>query len=537
MATEEQLQSTDRVLVDMSHIAKRFGRATVLQDINFQVRPGEVHGLLGENGAGKSTLMKILAGVHKPDGGTIRVDGKERTSFSVQAAREEGISMVYQELSLVPQLTVAQNLILGREGRSMAGIVNDASAQQRAETLLAEFDTRIRPSVRVENLKFAERQITEILKAQFGEAKVVVLDEPTASLTPREEKPLFATVERLKRRGVGVIYISHRLNEVLAITDRITVLRNGLVEGTMRTSEATVPMLVEMMSGRRVEARPSYRSTVSPSSSEQGPEQAAEPVPVLDVQDLAGGRAVTGRFKLTGVSFRLMPREVLGLTGLVGAGRSTLLRCLFGLDHASEGRLRLLDEDYHPGHVSAAVEAGVVLIPEDRRDQGIFPGLSITDNLTIGLPKILAAWPALGGASLLSSKKVKESALDLMRRLRIKATGPGQPAGELSGGNQQKIVFGKWLIRQPRLLLLDEPTAGVDVSSKNEIWQIVRDLADDGVGVIYSSSDAEELAAICDRILVLADGQVVGELDREQASDENVIRNAIQEHSSRGTAA
>jgi ABC-type sugar transport system ATPase subunit len=452
----------------------------------------------------------------------------------VHAAREEGISMVYQELSLVPQLSVAQNLALGREGRSLVGIVHDDSAEQRAETLLAEFDTRIRPSVRVENLKFAERQITEILKAQFGEAKVIVLDEPTASLTPREEKPLFATVERLKNAGVGVIYISHRLNEVLAITDRITVLRNGFVAGTMPTSEATVPMLVEMMSGRRVDARPSYRSNVDPRSQQ---EPGAEPAAILDVQQLAGGRAVTGRRKLTDLSFRLMPGEVLGLTGLVGAGRSTLLRCLFGLEQTDEGRMTLLGERYSPTSVSTAVESGVVLIPEDRRDQGIFAGLSIEDNLTIGFPQDLATWSALVGVSPLSGKKERTLALDLMKRLRIKATGPEQPAGELSGGNQQKIVFGKWLIRRPKLLLLDEPTAGVDVSSKNEIWQTVRQLSDEGVGVIFSSSDAEELAAICDRILVLADGQVVGELDRNEASDEDAIRQAIQKHSSRGEAA
>jgi ABC-type sugar transport system ATPase subunit len=537
MPSTQESSSSDRVLVDMSHIAKAFGRATVLADVNFQLRAGEVHGLLGENGAGKSTLMKILAGVHRPDAGTIRVDGHERSSSSVRAAREEGISMVYQELSLVPQLSVAQNLALGREGRSLTGIVHDDTAEQRAETLLAEFDTRIRPSVRVENLKFAERQITEILKAQFGEAKVVVLDEPTASLTPREEKPLFATVARLKKAGVGVIYISHRLNEVLAITDRITVLRNGLVAGTIPTREATVPMLVEMMSGRRVEARPSYRSNVDPRSHGGEDEPGAEPTAILDVQQLGGGRTVSDRQKLTGISFRLTRGEVLGLTGLVGAGRSTLLRCLFGLERVDQGRMSLVGQDYAPTDVSGAVEAGVVLIPEDRRDQGIFPGLSIADNLTIGFPKELVAWPALRGASPLSSKRLQESALDLMKRLRIKATGPEQPAGELSGGNQQKIVFGKWLIRRPKLLLLDEPTAGVDVSSKNEIWQTVRQLSDEGVGVIFSSSDAEELAAICDRILVLADGQVVGELDRKEASDEDAIRHAIQEHSSRGEAA
>ena len=531
MPFTEESASSDRVLVDMVHIAKAFGRATVLTDINFQVRAGEVHGLLGENGAGKSTLMKILAGVHRPDAGTIRIDGQERSHHSVRAAREEGISMVYQELSLVPQLSVAQNLVLGREGRSLVGAVRDDDAARRAETLLAEFDTRIRPSVRVEDLKFAERQITEILKAQFGEAKVVVLDEPTASLTPREEKPLFALVNRLKKAGVGVIYISHRLNEVLTVTDRITVLRNGLVAGSMPTGEATVPMLVEMMSGRRVEARPSYRSA-------DGKAQlSTQPAAILDVEQLGGGRAVTGRRKLTGVSFRLMPGEVLGLTGLVGAGRSTLLRCLFGLERTDEGRMSLLGADYGPTDVSSALESGVVLIPEDRRDQGIFAGLSIEDNLTIGFPQDLASWPALVGVSPLSSRKQRTTALDLMKRLRIKATGPEQPAGELSGGNQQKIVFGKWLIRQPRLLLLDEPTAGVDVSSKNEIWQTVRQLSDEGVGVIYSSSDAEELAAVCDRILVLADGQVVGELGRDEASDEDAIRQAIQKHSSRGEAA
>jgi ABC-type sugar transport system ATPase subunit len=537
MSPTRESVSSDRVLVDMVHIAKAFGRATVLADVNLQVCAGEVHGLLGENGAGKSTLMKILAGVHRPDAGSIRVDGHERSSFSVHAAREEGISMVYQELSLVPQLSVAQNLALGREGRSLVGVVHDDSAKQRAETLLAEFDTRIRPSVRVENLKFAERQITEILKAQFGDAKVIVLDEPTASLTPREEKPLFATIARLKKAGVGVIYISHRLNEVLAITDRITVLRNGLVAGAIPTSEATVPMLVEMMSGRRVEARPSYRSSLPAGSADRGAEPGADRSAILDVQQLGGGKAVTGRRKLNEVSFRLKPGEVLGLTGLVGAGRSTLLRCLFGLERTDEGRMTLLGEGYSPTGVSTAVESGVVLIPEDRRDQGIFAGLSIEDNLTIGFPQDLATWPALVGVSPLSGKKQRTLALDLMKRLRIKATGPEQPAGELSGGNQQKIVFGKWLIRRPKLLLLDEPTAGVDVSSKNEIWQTVRQLSDEGVGVIYSSSDAEELAAICDRILVLADGQVVGELDSEAASDENAIRRAIQKHSSRGEAA
>jgi ribose transport system ATP-binding protein len=490
-----------------------------------------VHALLGENGAGKSTLMKILAGVHKPDSGTIRVGGRERTSFSVHGAREEGISMVYQELSLVPQLTVAQNLILGREGRSLFSTVDDSTAERRAETLLADFDTRIRPSVRVENLRFAERQITEILKARFSESRVIVLDEPTASLTPREEEALFGIVAHMKSAGVGVIYISHRLNEVLAITDRITVLRNGHVAGTMPTSEATVPMLVEMMSGNRVDARPSYRSPGGDPSSDGGTESATVPTAILDVQGLGERR------KLTDISFRLMPGEVLGITGLVGAGRSTLLRCLFGLEHATEGRMTLQGEDYVPQDAATAVEAGVALIPEDRRDQGIFPGLSVQDNITIGFARDLATWPALRGAAPLNGGKVRECALEIMKRLRIKAQGPQQPAGVLSGGNQQKIVFGKWLIRRPKLLLLDEPTAGVDVSSKNEIWQTIRQLADEGVGVIFSSSDAEELSAICDRILVLFNGRVVGELDRDEASDEDHIRHAIQKYSTRGAVA
>jgi ribose transport system ATP-binding protein len=514
---------TSDVLVDMSGIAKAFGRATVLADVDFQLRAGEVHGLLGENGAGKSTLMKILAGVHKPNAGTVRVDGQERSSFSVQGARDEGIAMVYQELSLVPQLTVAQNLALGREGGSLVAPVHDRGAERRAEKLLEEFDTRIRPGVRVERLRFAERQITEILKALYGEAKVIVLDEPTASLTPHEEDALFATVRRLRDAGTGVVYISHRLNEVLEITDRLTVLRDGKVVGTPETKEADVPMLVEMMSGRSVEAKPSHHAANGDRADTSG-------APIIEVEGLGQKRG------LTDIDLSLRPGEVLGLTGLVGSGRSRLLRSLFGLERVHEGRMTLLGEEYRPRNAHAAIQAGVVLVPEDRRDEGIFPGLSVEDNLTIGFPQDLATWPALRGLGPLSRGRERKTATELMERLKIKATGPKQAVGLLSGGTQQKIVFGKWLIRRPKLLLLDEPTAGVDVNTKNEIWETVRQLAEDGVGVIYSSSDAEELAAISDRILVLAGGRVAGELDREDARDEDAIWQAIQSLSSSGGA-
>jgi len=504
------------VLVAMNHIVKAFGRAVVLNDVGFEVRAGEVHALLGENGAGKSTLMKILAGVHRPDAGTVVAGGVERTDFSVRGAHGEGISMVYQELSLVPQLTVAQNLMLGREGGSLWGRLHDRGAERKAAALLTRFDTRIRPGAKASSLAFAERQITEILKALAADAKVIVLDEPTASLTPREEERLFDTVRGLKEAGVGVVYISHRLGEVLQITDRITVLRNGKVVGAMATEEATVPMLVEMMSGTALPERPSYRGAEPATGS-----------PILQVRELGPGR---GR---AGIDFDLRRGEVLGVTGLVGSGRSTLLRHLFGLQRPHTGQTTLLGKDYRPRSAADAVAAGVVLVPEDRREQGIFPGLSVEDNLTIGFLRELARWPALRGLGPLSKKAKSTLADDAIKALRIKTPGRRQQVGVLSGGTQQKIVFGKWLIQRPALLLLDEPTAGVDVNTKNEIWQTVRELAKDGVGVLYSSSDAEELATICDRVLVVHRGQVVGELTGPEASDENAIRQAIQNLSSR----
>jgi ribose transport system ATP-binding protein len=503
------------VLVAMNHIVKAFGRAVVLNDVGLRVRAGEVHALLGENGAGKSTLMKVLAGVHRPDAGTVVVGGVERTDFSVRGAHDEGISMVYQELSLVPQLSVAQNLMLGREGGSLWGRLHDRGAERKAAELLTRFDTRIRPGATVSSLAFAQRQITEILKALAADAKVIVLDEPTASLTPREEERLFDTVRGLKEAGVGVVYISHRLGEVLRITDRITVLRNGQVAGTMATEEATVPMLVEMMSGTAPPERPSYRGTEPAAGS-----------PILRVRELGPGR---GR---AGIDFDLRRGEVLGVSGLISSGRSTLLRHLFGLQRPRTGQMTLLGKDYQPRNAADAVAAGVVLVPEDRREQGIFPGLSVEDNLTISFPRELARWPALRGLSPLSTKAKSTLADNAIKALRIKTPSRGQRVGVLSGGTQQKIVFGKWLIQRPALLLLDEPTAGVDVNTKNDIWQTVRGLAKDGVGVLYSSSDAEELATICDRVLVVHKGQVVGELTGPEAGEENAIRQAIQNLSS-----
>jgi ribose transport system ATP-binding protein len=381
--------------------------------------------------------------------------------------------------------------------------------------LCEEFGITLDPRAKVESLPFGQRQVVELLKALNRRARVLILDEPTASLTAGEQEALFETVRKLAGRGRGVIFISHRLREVLGLTDRIEVLRNGRNAGTATTSEADIPTLVRMMVGSR---EVSERQRIL-----------AHPQPSASTETLLHVTGLSTRHKLRDCSFDVRKGEVLGLTGLLGAGRSTLLRCLFGLQKISDGQMRLTGEPYRPRDPQDAIRRGVVLVPEDRGTQGIFPGLSVQDNLTSACWEKISAWPALGGWTPERRRWTRRLAQQQFDELRVKAQNLKQALGELSGGTQQKVVLAKWILRQPHLLLCDEPTAGVDVGTKDEIWRILRDLADRGMSVLYSSSDLEELSVVSDRVLVMADGTVAAEItDPDELRDDERLRTSVQ---------
>jgi ribose transport system ATP-binding protein len=521
MAQVNDSQLANARTLELREISKRFGKATVLEDVSLNVQPGEVLGLLGENGAGKSTLMKIVMGVHSADSGEIWVGGERRGHSSPDIARSEGLAMVYQELSLVPQLTVAQNVMLGAERLGLLNMTSDRAAEERCRQLCKEFNVDLDPRSRAESLSFGQRQMVEILKALNRRAQTLILDEPTASLTAREQDLLFSTMRELVDRGCSIIFISHRLREVLEVTDRVQVLRNGCTAGTTDTSDADIASLVAMMVGSaEVAQRERGGTRAAPSSGSTA---------TLRVKNLAT------KTKLRDCTLHVSEREVVGLTGLVGAGRSSLLRCLFGLQRVTAGEVELAGRAYQPKSPRTAVQRGVALVPEDRASQGIFGGLSVQQNLTSTCWERVAAWPALGGLSPVRRRMARGIARTQFDALQVKAQGLGQPLGELSGGTQQKVVLGKWIIEAPALLMCDEPTAGVDVGTKDEIWRMMHELADRGTAVLYSSSDLEELAMVCDRVLIMAEGTIVTEVV-DGVTDDEYLRTVLQSASAEARA-
>ena len=471
-------------LLALRQIAKSFSGVRALRGVDFDLRAGEVHALLGENGAGKSTLIKIVTGAHQPDSGAIEINGSPVPRLTPAAAHKLGIACIYQQPALFPDLTVAENIALRLEPVVVARRVNWPARRNRAKELLHRIGAAISPDAEVRTLSMPEQQLVEIACALGSGARIVIMDEPTASLTQKEQHLLYAVVRDLRDHGVGVIYISHRLEEIFALADRVTVLRDGQSVGSNRVDDINETELIRMMVGREV-------SHIYPAS-ESTPGDA-----VLSLRNV--GCAAS---HVRGVTFDVRAGEVFGLAGLVGAGRTELARVLFGLTPADSGEIFLHGQSVTLRSPQDAAARGIAYVPEDRRRHGVILEMPIAQNMTMAIHRRIfpGTWLRLGAERSL--------ALDYIRDLAIKAYGPAAPGGSLSGGNQQKVSLARWLATHPKLLILDEPTQGVDVGAKSEIHKIIRRLAKDGLAVLMISSDLPEVLGMSDRIGVMRGGEL-----------------------------
>jgi ribose transport system ATP-binding protein len=504
-AAPAPVDETDVPAVEMREISKAFDSNVVLAGVDFEVAQGEVHALAGGNGAGKSTLMKILQGVYSKDSGVIRINGREVEFSSIHDAKAAGIGMVFQEFSLVPSLTVAQNIYLTTEPLSNGIFIRDREAIDKARQVFQQMEVDIDPGARVGDLGTAYWQLTEIAKAMAQDARVLIMDEPSASLAKHEADQLFELVGRLKARGISIVYISHRMEEVYRIADRITILRDGKNLLTERLTDVTPEQIVEGIVGQQIEGL-AYQER----------ETSAEPEVLLEADALTAGSRVQN------VSFTLHRGEIIGLAGLMGSGRTELARCLFGIDKLESGEIRIHGQRIDISDPRQAIKARLALIPEDRRAQGLVLEHSVRDNLLLPLLKKVER------RLLLDDRAGKELADSLIKRFAVKVANPARPVRLLSGGNQQKVVIAKWLGTEPEVLIMDEPTAGVDIGTKTEILTMIRNLAEEGKAVIVISSEYAELLAVSDRVLILRDGTVQQELARQDIADEESLQHAVQ---------
>ena len=479
--------------VRMTGVVKSFGGVRALQGVDLRIAKGEIHALLGGNGAGKSTILKILNGVHVPDEGTIEVDGTPLTEHSPEAARRAGISMIFQEMSLVPTLSVAQNIFLTREARDRLGMIDDRAADRRARELFGELGVEIDPRLRVSELSAGQQQLTEIVKATSQKARVLILDEPTTALSGVEVGHLFDFLARLKAEGVAIVYVSHRMDEIFKIADVATILRDGRHVVTALLSEFTLQSMIEQIVGR-----------------------ASSGFHDLERQDVALGeplvelRGVSGPRKPRDVDLVVHRGEVVGVAGLLGSGRSALARVLCGIDPLTSGEIRIAGKPVRISNPRDAIAAGIALIPEDRRRQGFVAEHSVASNIC------LPVLDKLSRHSWILADKAKQLADTQIKRLRVKTASPDSPIRTLSGGNAQKVVIAKWLAAEPRVIVLDEPTAGIDIGSKSEIVALIRELASQGKAVVIISSELAELLAASDRIVVMSNGELVRDISREE---------------------
>lgn len=492
-------------IISLKNVHKSFGGVSVLNGVDFDLQKGSVHALVGQNGAGKSTMMKILTGVYTCDSGDIYIDGSKVKMNSYSDAVSHGISLIFQELSLIPTLTVAENIFLNRE--ILEGpFLDKKSMERKAHKLLQSLDIDVDVHSRVEDLDVGVCQMIEIAKALSVNAKVLILDEPTASLSEKETAHLFTLINSLKQRGVSMIYISHRMAEIFKICDTITVLRNGSIVTTKPTRDYSLTGLIEDMIGRKTAALTTADEELASKCTGR---------PLMTVEHLNCGS------RLKDVSFELREGEVLGLAGLMGSGRTEVVESLFGLNKDASGQVTINGQPYEIKGVRHAIDSGLALIPEDRRREGLVLMHSVEENL------IVPIFDKLKRGLLLESKKVADIAERSISDMAIKTHSRKTPAFNLSGGNQQKIVVGKWLNSAPSVLLLDEPTAGVDVGSKREIIDKVRDFVGENRAAIFISSDILELISACDRFIVFYDGKVTATYDRSEITEE-VLQYAIQ---------
>ena len=474
----------------------------VLEDVTLQVRPGEVHALMGENGAGKSTLMKILMGIYKADQGSIFLEGKETVIHGPKDAMSKGISMIHQELNTVLYMEVAENVFVGREllkkGFEKLKIVDIARMREETGKYFREMNIDIDPRAKMRTLSVAEMQLVEIVKAISLNSRIIVMDEPTSAITEKEATVLFAQIERLKKQGVAIIYISHKMDEIFRISDTITVLRDGQWIGTKPAKELDNDMLIKMMVGREL-------TDIYP----KDPVEIGDVI--LEVKNLSRGK------KVRDASFSLRKGEVLGIAGLVGAGRSELVETIFGLYPKTGGQIFLHGKEVHIKSAADAIKNKMALITEDRKQTGLNLIVSVKENIaSVSIGK-------LSNHGIVNDKKINEVSEKYIKELKIKTPDGNAIVGNLSGGNQQKVVLAKWLLDEPDIIIFDEPTRGIDIGAKRDIYLLINNLAKEGKAVIVISSEMAEVMGICDRILVMAEGRINGEVQREEFSQEVIM--------------
>jgi galactofuranose transport system ATP-binding protein len=498
----------DQPILEVRDVTKHFSGVVALEDVSFALEPGEVHALVGENGAGKSTLIKVLTGVHRPDEGEVRFDGEPVSFSSPRAAQDAGISTIYQEIDLIPLRTVAQNIFLGREPRTKLGLTDPRRMRRESAEVLERYGLDVDPNRTVRSLGLGIQQMVAIAKAVSREAKVVIMDEPTSSLEGREVQRLFDVIGRLRDDGVAVLYVSHRLDELYELCERVTVLRDGRLVHTGALDELPRLELIAQMLGREVAEVEEQEAHVHHGNGD-GATAGEEPILVA--------RELSDRPALHGVSVEVRRGETVGLAGLMGSGRTETAKAIFGAEPPDDGTVEIEERPVKLRSPADAVPAGLAFLPEDRKADGIFPGLSIRENI------IAAALPQLSKRGVVSRAAANKLVDTFMERLNIKASSPDQPVGELSGGNQQKVLLARCLCTEPKILILDEPTRGIDVGAKAEVQGLISELSEQGLAVLMISSEPEEVVRACDRVVVLHDGAVAGTLSGEELTEDRLV--------------
>src|SRR6202166_2562754 len=501
-STKAGPSSSDRPILEVRQICKSFPGVRVLKSVNLSIWPGEVHAFMGENGAGKSTLMKILAGAYRPDSGEIVLDGKTVQFRTPHEARLAGIGIIYQELTVAPNLTVSGNVFLGSELKRFGFIKDTARMDRKTQEVLDRLGARFKATQRAAYLAVAEQQQVEIARALFYKSRILVMDEPTAALSDRETERLFAIVRQLRAEGLAIIYISHRMAEVYELADRLSVLRDGEYVGELLRSEFSADKVIEMMVGRRLE---DFYEHAKHSAGNV----------VLDVKNMSDGERVKN------ANFQLRQGEVLGLAGLVGAGRTELARLIFGADKRKSGEVYLDGKKLQINQPKDAIRAGIGYVPEDRKLQGVFLQMTSGENITMNILGRCAP------AGVLDFKKLTVRANAEVKAMRVRTASLKQRAGGLSGGNQQKLLLARWLEINTRVLLLDEPTRGVDVGAKAEIYVLIQQLLEKGMAVLFISSELPEIIGVCDRVLVMREGEISGEVGGEtgiEITQQNIMK-------------
>ena len=491
------------VMLEMTGIEKRFPGVHALKNCHFDLKKGEIHALIGENGAGKSTLMKILTGVYGKDGGTILYNGEEINVTTPKEAQNLGISIIHQELNLMPDLTAAQNIFIGREATKLGGLYLSESKQNRAAKSLFELlNLDLDPKTKVRDVTVAKQQMIEIAKALSFNSKILIMDEPTAALTESEIRELFKIIAGLKEQGVGIVYISHRMEELFEISDRITVMRDGEYIATRTTAETSMDEIIRLMVGRTIYEPPKEASHVKGNDV------------VLEVKNLNAGKEVKD------VSFSLRRGEILGFAGLMGAGRTETARAVFGADKIDSGEVYINGKKVHIRSPKDAVKHGIGYLSEDRKQFGLALGMNIEANT------VLANYENFNTGGIVNDKKAAEAAKKYVDMLKTKTPSTKQLVGNLSGGNQQKVVIAKWLCRDCDILIFDEPTRGIDVGAKSEIYKLLTDLAEQGKSIIMISSELPEILRMSDRVVVMCEGRITGTLDISEADQEKIMKYA-----------